>query len=171
MRASLAAIHYHATRPTCPTTVAMDALLLTIRDECERCIPDLKRVRPPNVAGGSPTFEHVLKFAERMESKLAMNRHKGDRAGWLNASPEILMHRLKEELKELEDAFWTGDANATADECADVANFAMMIADWFITRATLPESENVAGELRPPRDNTDERYEKKHTKTESRGGR
>jgi hypothetical protein len=46
MRASLAAIHYHATRPTCPTTTAMDALLLTIRDECERCIPALQRVRP-----------------------------------------------------------------------------------------------------------------------------
>lgn len=48
MRASLAAIHYHATRPTCPTTIAMDALLYTIRDECERCLPQLKRVRPPN---------------------------------------------------------------------------------------------------------------------------
>ena len=46
MRASMAAIHYHATRPTCPTTIAMDALLYTIRDECERCLPQLKRVRP-----------------------------------------------------------------------------------------------------------------------------
>jgi hypothetical protein len=48
MRASLAAIHFHACRPTCPTTMPMDALLITIRNECELCIPELKRVRPPN---------------------------------------------------------------------------------------------------------------------------
>jgi NTP pyrophosphatase (non-canonical NTP hydrolase) len=102
---------------------------------------------PPLPApAGSATWEHVLQFAQRMESKLSKNRHKGDRAGWLNTSPEILMHRLKEELKELEDAFWDGDATATAHECADVANFAMMIADWFTAHAQLPP--NVLGQAR-----------------------
>jgi len=85
----------------------------------------------------SPTSQYVLKFAERMEAKLSMNRHKGDRGGWLAASPEVLLHRLKQELKEMEDAFWKGDAEATANECADVANFAMMIADWFTSYAEI----------------------------------
>lgn len=86
-------------------------------------------------AAGSATWPHVLKFAERMESKLAKNRHKGDRDGWINADPYELKRRLKIELAELEDAFELGHAEMTANECADVANFAMMIADWFITRA------------------------------------
>lgn len=85
----------------------------------------------------SPTFEHVLKFAFRMEAKLEKNRHKGDRAAWLKDRPWSLVERLLDETVELQDRFthdhdgmiWCDDCEKTADECADVANFAMMVAD------------------------------------------
>lgn len=83
----------------------------------------------------SATWPSVLKFAELMEAKLAKNRHKGDRAGWLNADPRDLFDALEHEVSELEEAFNEGDAIAIAKEAADVANFAMMVADWFVERS------------------------------------
>ncbi len=84
----------------------------------------------------SPTSPYVLAFAELMEAKLEANRHKGNREGWMKASPNALLERLREELVEL---IWAlrgttlepgPDAlAAVAHEAADVANFAMMIAD------------------------------------------
>lgn len=82
-----------------------------------------------------------------MENKLARNRHKGNREGWINDDPESLLKRLREETRELETAMsvakvrmWEGRSNAShaandvADEAADIANFAMMIADWYNAR-------------------------------------
>lgn len=87
----------------------------------------------------SPTWPYVLKFAERMEAKLAKNRHKGDREGWLKDNPWNLVERILDETVELQQCFSTDGAGAgvwllktpeeTADECADVANFCMMVAD------------------------------------------
>lgn len=86
----------------------------------------------------SPTFKHVLAFAFRMESKLAKNRHKGDRAGWLKDHPWNLVERILDETVEVQQCFsnhsdgqvWMDKpAKETADECADVANFCMMVAD------------------------------------------
>lgn len=84
----------------------------------------------------SPTWPYVLAFAKRMEAKLALNRHKGDRGGWINNTADELLERLKEELEELEGALLPHPGLAKdrsqerrADEAADVANFAMMIAD------------------------------------------
>ena len=65
-------------------------------------------------------------FSHLMILKLQKNRHK---AHWSKATCSYLFSRLKEEVHELEDSF---DGNVTAEilsECADVANFAMMIAD------------------------------------------
>jgi NTP pyrophosphatase (non-canonical NTP hydrolase) len=81
----------------------------------------------------------VTAFAALMRQKLDENRaKKGGREGWINDTPQALLARLREETAELEDARqWKGDdgplvgsyARALAYECADVANFAMMIAD------------------------------------------
>lgn len=75
----------------------------------------------------------VLKFACLMEQKLRENDHKG---GWRDDSCDALLDRLREETLELQDACdlhtsfaSVGARNNLALEAADVANFAMMIAD------------------------------------------
>lgn len=70
-------------------------------------------------------------FAERMEAKLQDNDYKG---GWEHELPERLMCLLVKEVGELSSGLeaWRMDdqwANAVIAECADVANFTMMIAD------------------------------------------
>lgn len=79
-----------------------------------------------------------------MEAKLEKNRHKGDRKGWLNDDIDDLLDRLREEVCELDaaiclahgatesDRAWL--ARQVADEAADVANFALFIADWWLMR-------------------------------------
>lgn len=71
----------------------------------------------------------VLEFAGLMEERLTANDHKshweGEDMGWL-------LERLKEEVQELQQEIDPGDLSnheAICNECADVANFAMMIAD------------------------------------------
>ncbi|HEY6108667.1 MAG TPA: hypothetical protein VIV56_07170 [Gemmatimonadales bacterium] len=91
----------------------------------------------------SATWPWVDAFADQMEAKLNANRHKGDRAGWAAMEPRQLLAMLRDEVEELCDALeWkscgcreancphgTGGAPDVIGECADVANFAMMIAD------------------------------------------
>lgn len=92
----------------------------------------------------------VRAFADLMEKTLQANDHKG---GWKDELPSLdLLPRLREETVELEEAiaFWITQTNwgeaalympraveRVAREAADVANFAMMIAD-------------VCGALPPP---------------------
>lgn len=93
----------------------------------------------------SPTWPHVLAFARRMEAKLEANRHKGNREAWLNDDVAALIVRLDEERIEMEreagrvalgpSGVLPIHAETLANECADVANFAMMIADWHLERA------------------------------------
>jgi pentatricopeptide repeat protein len=79
-----------------------------------------------------------------MEAKLEANRHKGDRDAWRREQKAYLRRRLLEEVAELFHEMDTNGVPGTASErkarirseCADVANFAMMIAD-------------VAGDLKP----------------------
>ncbi len=107
----------------------------------ERERDEMRRALPPE----SPTRPWVLAFAREMEAQLAENRHKGDREGWARTSAEWLLTRLKEEVRELEDVLarnepcgcrsvgecWHNQPGeeAVRVECADVANFALMIAD------------------------------------------
>lgn len=82
----------------------------------------------------SPTWPFVLAFAKRMEAKLAKNRHKGDREGWLDMEPGDILSRVLDENVELGEALrsWyhvSSGSKEVADECADVANFCMMLAD------------------------------------------
>lgn len=85
----------------------------------------------------SPTSKYVLAFADRMEAKLAKNRRKGNRDGWINDDPWALWRRIGDEHMQLIRAMENREtAEAIADEAADCANFCMMLADWFLARAT-----------------------------------
>ena len=68
----------------------------------------------------------VAAFAMLMEAEL---RKHDDRPGWKQSSPNWLMERLQEELKELSVALDYKGPCGVGQEAADVANFAMMIAD------------------------------------------
>lgn len=68
----------------------------------------------------------VLWFAQEMEGQLQENDHKD---GWEERSAKWLLNRLKQEVGELERAI--ENKKNVVDEAADVANFAMMIADNF----------------------------------------
>lgn len=85
-------------------------------------------------------------FAKKMETKLALNDHKG---GWKDCEVDWLIKRLQQETNELIERWNTRqwsmqgrsagenvplidvDDEAIISECADIANFAMMIADKF----------------------------------------
>ncbi len=66
----------------------------------------------------------VLKFAGIMEGKLKQNDYKG---GWLGCDILELLFSLEEEVRELKRAI--RDGGDLGEEAADVANYAMMIAD------------------------------------------
>ncbi len=85
----------------------------------------------------------VRRFAISMEQKLLENDHKG---GWDTESWKYLADRLRDEVKELR-AVLNGRSGHAAGaerrrmvtrEAADVANFAMMIADIY---GELPSEE------------------------------
>ena len=73
----------------------------------------------------SDDMELVNSLAIDMLFKLRQNCHK---AHWNTVSNAYLFERLKEEVAELESAL-SGDSEDVMLECADVANFAAMIAD------------------------------------------
>lgn len=73
--------------------------------------------------------ESVVWFAGEMERELRNNDYKG---GWRECEVEELFRLLNEEVGELGDVLKNGGHISDAriiSECADVANFAMMIAD------------------------------------------
>lgn len=73
-------------------------------------------------------FESTLEqFMQVMRDKLNENQHK---PRWDGDTIEWLMMRLKEETQELVEAIdFNEPPRNVARECADIANFAMMIAD------------------------------------------
>ncbi|WP_336810898.1 hypothetical protein [Bosea sp. MMO-172] len=89
----------------------------------------------------------VLSFAILMERELRANDHKG---GWKGDDPDVLAVRVEEEAGELRRAAidWMGHVAhsektlraAVAEESADVANMAMMVAD---TAGALPPAPTL----------------------------
>ena len=70
----------------------------------------------------------LLKFAEFQEKVLRDNDNKG---GWVGCDTDELIMRLEQEVLELKHVatkYATSKEQVTL-ECADIANFAMMIAD------------------------------------------
>lgn len=68
----------------------------------------------------------IAKFGKRMEEKQMRNIHKGH---WLSCQDDYLVRRILTELAELMEAIEYGDDMEVIYECADVANFACMLAD------------------------------------------
>lgn len=68
----------------------------------------------------------VNNFASEMKRKLWENAHKRH---WGDTSQDDLYIRLLEESAELNFAIMTKNHKAVIQEAADVANFAMMLAD------------------------------------------
>ena len=69
----------------------------------------------------------VTWFAEIMKGELEKHL---DRPGWKDETTEWLCERLDEEVKELKQAVRNNESDQEViEECADVGNFAMMIAD------------------------------------------
>ncbi len=90
--------------------------------------------------------KEVVRFAETMEKKLKENDHKG---GWDDCSIDFLTYRLRQEQAELFEAltlFYKFPNEQTKklveDECADVANFSMMIHDLVNKRVGGLRDEN-----------------------------
>lgn len=74
----------------------------------------------------------VQDFAIEMEKRLKDNDYKGH---WKDFSTSYLVNRLNQKVEEVEKAlglyllFDNENKGSIKDECVDVANFAMMIAD------------------------------------------
>lgn len=68
----------------------------------------------------------VVWFVQYMFNKLRQNEHKKH---WRELSEDWLLEALNSEVGELSFALSSGDKDDIIYECADVANFAMMIAD------------------------------------------
>ena len=82
---------------------------------------DLRELLREGLQGQWPCVQW---FANEMQRELHANNHK---TGWDNLSQKWLLNRLKQEVGELERAVESG--KNIVSEAADVANFAMMIAD------------------------------------------
>jgi NTP pyrophosphatase (non-canonical NTP hydrolase) len=70
-------------------------------------------------------------FANMMEFKLQLNDWKKP---WSTSNPWNLLSLLEEEIEELKDSMRENITNGHINvcyECADVANFAMMISDLY----------------------------------------
>lgn len=78
----------------------------------------------------------VARFALLMEAKLRAND--GKKRHWLDCPLQYLSLRLTQERKELAAAL--GQGSGVGAECADIANFAMMIADKVGDLPPLPAS-------------------------------
>lgn len=89
--------------------------------------PGEGRKAVPSAPGRKPAVRmEVRRLSLLMELKLRKNDFKG---GWANSTPEDLLAALKVEVRELEEAISAGDPLEIALECADISNYAMMIAD------------------------------------------
>lgn len=86
-----------------------------------------------------------LILAAAMTRKLEANRHKGGRENWLRDTPKALLARLDDEVAELKQAILREPDNVL-NEAADVACFAMFIADKADKLEPIPELELIEPE-------------------------
>ena len=75
----------------------------------------------------------VQKFAEEMEKQLRANEHKG---GWKDCDKDFLYSELMKNITTLVVALmFNNQEEHITRRCANIANFAMMIADNFGAKA------------------------------------
>ncbi len=84
-----------------------------------------------DVTGHAIPRSEVQWFAEQMEVKLRANDHKG---GWRDESLFYFVNRIADEWRELNHTVDLATMHEVSPqdiiaECADIANFAMMLAD------------------------------------------
>ena len=95
-----------------------------------------------SASSGARWRPEVVWFADAMERKLRENDHKRH---WTGMGMQYLSMRLTQERKELYAAIASGDPTLVLDEAADIANFAMMVAD-VARRSTVPHGVRVTPE-------------------------
>lgn len=74
----------------------------------------------------------IREFGELMQQKLDERSHKG-RLGWRNKDINTLLQWLDEEVAELKLELKRNPEEAKR-ECADIANVAMFINDYFVVK-------------------------------------
>lgn len=94
-----------------------------IRAQADRIEAGPEGARPP-----APRPE-VAAFAALMERELRTNDERRGRARWKDMSAIDLLSGLHRDAVKLHDALLAGDTAKIVEQCADVANMAMMIAD------------------------------------------
>lgn len=111
-----------------PTAKQTDAAWRAERERNAKLESELAALRASQTDTGrvERVRESVRWFAEQMERKLKLNDHK---LGWKSCRMEYLTKRLGDECGELRRAVVKNEDARVIDEAADVANFAMMIAD------------------------------------------
>lgn len=131
----------HGGRPQSTKALAFDAVLADTAPAAEA---HARRVQAETLESIGIRRE-VLAFARIMETRLRAHDDRGSR-GWVECEPKWLLKRLREETKELQEAierkpcgcrsagecmhgFAALGIDGPHEEAADVANFAMMIAD------------------------------------------
>ena len=77
-----------------------------------------------------PTLEW---FTSQMDYKLSLPKNLA-KTHWLDCDRYDLYEMLLVELSELEESMEFDRREDAVKECADIANFAMMIADWHRNR-------------------------------------
>ncbi len=78
--------------------------------------------------------DELTQFSQAMEKELRLN---DDKDHWINFSHGHMLRRLKQEVRELDRALKAGESvERVLSECADVANFAMMVSDCYRQQVT-----------------------------------
>lgn len=103
--------------------------VLTDRTRCNCPNPDPEDAEWVRIEILRPS---VAAFAQAMEQKLKENDYKGH---WDHCSMQYLSMRLTQEREELRRAVERADSKEVLREAADVANFAMMIAENVAARS------------------------------------
>lgn len=75
----------------------------------------------------------IVEFADIMEYKMSVHDDRG--VLWKRSDAAYFLKRMKDDVKELEEKMKAGKVLDIQYECADVANFAMMLSwkvqdDW-----------------------------------------
>lgn len=98
-----------------------------IHNECNYCETETVEINKNGqcIAMGKVRPE-VIKFAKLMEKVLRRHDYKG---GWENCTGNFLLAKIQEECNELTRAMKSNSRKDIIDECADLANICMMIAD------------------------------------------
>lgn len=81
----------------------------------------------------------LSRMVEAMRYKLHANRKKGV---WENITIEQALQFLRDEVDELEEALTTSNRYEIIMECADVANFALILSDVLLRELSKKERNN-----------------------------